>query len=231
MALGRMWQDTAGTIAATTTGHPVARVDVRSGTNWTQASTSLQPYLSPVGKVLGVRSDDIDDHLGNNTAFYAAGAKTFAVLFQKNSNPSSTGQETVVRLGYFPTQQCVVIGGLSATTPRGLAFRCDWNSTASTCIQDVNADTVMLPNGVHSLVITYDGVSATAPGSYAAWLNGSALTLKAGNNGSATGFERVLATSTASQVFDGAVAEVLLYDGVLSTANRSALIAYLEAKR
>ncbi len=226
-----MFQDVAGTIPATTAGDPVARVNVRSGTNWEQSSASLRPYVSQVGKVLGVRSDDIDDHIGNNTALYAAGAKTMAVLFRKISNPTATGQETVLRLGYFPTQQYVVVGGLSAASPRGLAFRCDAPSTSSQAIQDVNADTVQLPNGVHALVVTFDGVNAAAASSYAAWLNGAALTLKTGNNGAAVGFERALATSSSAQVFDGAVAEVILWSGVLSAPNIAGLIAYLEAKR
>jgi hypothetical protein len=228
---GRIWQDTAATIAASSPGDPVARIDARTGGNWSQATSTLQPHLASLGSVLAISSDDIDDNLGNNVEFYSASAKTMAVLFEKRSNPASTGQETVVRLGYFPTQQYVVIGGLSATTPRGLAFRCDATSSSSPCIQDTSADTVQLPNGIHSLVVTYDGVNAAAANSYAAWLDGAALTLKTGNNGGATGFERALGTSTAAQFFDGSVAEVLLWNGVLSAPDITALINYLEAKR
>jgi hypothetical protein len=226
-----MFQDAAATIPAAVSGDPVARINARSGTDWIQSSATLRPFLTSVGKVLGGRSDDIDDNLGNNTAAYAAGAKTIAIFFRKISNPSSTGLESVLRLGYFPTQQYVLLGGLTATTPRGLSFRCDAPSTSSPCIQDVNADTVQLPNGVHSLIFTYDGVNPASPSSYAAWLNGSALTLKAGNNGAAAGFERILATSSNAQVFDGAVHEVIVWSGVLSAPNITGLISYLEAKR
>lgn len=229
IALGRIWQDTAGTIAAITGGDPIARVDAHYGTNFSQASTSLQPYLSTVGSVLAARSDDVDDNLGSS-ATRSASAATLAVLFEVFSAPGATAAETILRLGATPVQIIVRHSGLTASSAKGWHVAFDRTSSNAVCIQ--GSAPALLSNGVHTLVVRYDGVSATAASSYRIWLDGVEVTpLATGGNVAATGNTRWLATSSAAEVFNGAVAESILWTSALAEADCIAAAAYLEAKR
>jgi hypothetical protein len=228
VALGRIWQDTAATLAATTAGHPVARIDARYGTNFTQGGVSLQPYLTPLGSVLAARSDDVDDNLGS-TATFTAGAKTLAVLFEVFSAPGTTAAETLLRLGATPAQIILRHSGLSASSARGWHVGIDRTSSNAVCIQGTSP--ALLSNAIHSIVVRYDGVSATAASSYRIWLDGVEVTTATGGNMAATGNTRWLATSAASEVANASVAESIVWTSALAEADCIAAAAYLEAKR
>lgn len=228
VVLGRIWQDTAGTVAATTAGDPIARIDARFGTNFTQASVSLQPYLSTLGDGLAARSDDVDDNLGN-TATKSAGAGVLAVIFEIFSAPSSSGNETILRLGATPVQVILRHSGLSASSAKGWHVGFDRTSSSAACIQGTSPE--LLSVGVHTLVVRYDGVSAIAASSYRIWLDGVEVTTAAGGNVAASGNTRWLATSIATEVANAAVRESILWTSALAEAECIAAAAYLEAKR
>ena len=228
VALGRIWQDTAGTVAATTGGDPVARIDARYGTNFSQGSGSLQPYLATLGSVLAARTDDIDDNLGSS-ATMSAGAKTFAALFEIFSAPSSSGNETVLRLGATPAQILVRHSGLSASSAKGWHVAVDRTSSNAACIQGPSP--ALLSVGIHSIVILYDGGGTAVAASYRIWLDGVEVTATAGGNVAASGNTRWLATSVPAEVCDCAVAETIIWTSALAEADCVAAAAYLEAKR
>jgi hypothetical protein len=228
VTLGRIWQDTAGTVAATTAGDPVARIDARYGTNFSQASGTLQPYLTALGSVLAARSDNVDDNLGS-TATFSAGAKTFAALFEVFSAPTSTGNETVIRLGASPQQIILRHSGLTASSAKGWHVGVDRSTTSAVCIQGTSP--ALLSNAIHSIVVRYDGVSATAASSYRIWLDGVEITTATGGNVAATGNTRWLATSVPAEVCDAAIAESMVWTSALAEADCIAAAAYLEAKR
>lgn len=229
VALGRIWQDTAGTVAATTAGHPVARIDARQGSNFTQSTSSLQPYLTPLGNGWAVRSDDIDDNLGSSATF-AAGAKTLATIFEIFSAPTSTGSETILRLGATPQQILVRHSGLSASSAKGWHVAVDRTSTTAACIQ-ASTGAALLANGIHTLAVRYDGGGTASAAAYRIWLDGVEVTTATGGNVAASGNTRWLATSVPSEVCNCAVRESIVWTSALSPADCAAAAAYLEAKR
>lgn len=227
--LGRVWQDTAGTIAAVSPGDPVARIDARYGTNFTQSSPSLQPFLTTLGSRLGVGSDDVDDNVGH-TATLAAGAKTLGAILAVNSAPSSTGAERILQLGATPAAVIVRHSGLSSSSAKGFHFGMDRTSSNAVCIQPTGG-AALLSTGVHTLVIRYDGSGAASASAYRAWLDGVEVSLTTGGNVAASGNTRWLATSVASEVFDGSVGASILWDFALGASDCASCAAYLEAMR
>ena len=229
VALGRIWQDTAGTVPATTAGHPVARIDARAGTNFTQGTGSLQPYLTTLGNGLAVRSDDIDDNLGSSATF-SAGAKTVATVFEVFSAPTTTGAETILRLGATPAQVIVRHAGLSASSAKGWHVAVDRTSTTAACIQ-ASSGAALLANGIHTLVVRYDGSGTASASAYRIWLDGVEVTTAVGGNVAASGNTRWLATSTPAEVANAAVRESIVWTSALAPADCLAAAAYLESKR
>ena len=226
---GRIWQDTAGTVAAVNPGDPVARIDARAGTNFSQATGSLQPYLAALGDGLAVRSDDVDDNLGNSATF-AAGAKTFACIFETFSQPSSAGNETILRLGTTPQQIAVRHSGLSASGAKGFNFAVDRTSTTGVCIQPTGG-AALLSNGIHTLVIRYTGGGTTTAAAYRAWLDGVEVSLTTGGNMAASGNTRWLATSVPAEVCNASVRESLVWLEAIAPEDCAAMAARLEAMR
>lgn len=227
--LGRVWQDTAGTIAATTAGHPVARIDARAGGNFLQAGGTLQPYLTPLGDGWAVRTDDVDDNIGLTEAL-TAGAKTFGCVFEIFSPPASAGNETIIRLGATPQQILLRHSGLSASSAKGWHFAIDRSSSTAVCIQPTGGP-VLLSNGIHSLVIRYDGTGTASAAAYRAWLDGVEVALTTGGNVAASGNSRWLATSVPAEPCNSAVRLSQVWDLALSPEDCIAAAAYLEAMR
>lgn len=227
--LGRVWQDTAGTIAATTAGHPVARIDARAGSNFTQSGGTLQPYLTTLGDGWAVRTDDVDDNIGVTDSF-SAGAKTFACVFEIFSAPSSTGNESIVRLGATPQQIIVRHSGLSASSAKGWHFAVDRSSTSAVCIQPTGGP-ALLSNGIHTLIIRYDGTGTASAAAYRAWLDGVEVSLTTGGNVAASGNSRWLATSVPSEVCNCSVRESLVWTEALSPEDCAAMAARMEGLR
>lgn len=226
---GRIWQDTAGTVAAVNPGDPVARVDARAGTNFSQATGSLQPYLAALGDGLAVRSDDVDDNLGNSATF-TAGAKTFACIFETFSQPSSAGNETILRLGATPQQILVRHSGLSASSAKGWHVAVDRTSTTAACIQ-ASSGAALLANGVHTLVVRYNGSGTASAAAYRIWLDGVEVTTATGGNVAASGNSRWLATSVPAEMCNASVRESVVWAESLSPEDCAAMAARLEAMR
>lgn len=226
---GRIWQDTAGTIAAVNPGDPIARIDARAGTNFTQGTGSLQPYLAALGDGLAARSDDVDDNLGN-TATFSAGAKTFACIFETYSQPSSSGNETLIRLGATPQQIIVRHSGLSASSAKGWHVAVDRTTTTATCIQG-STGAALLGNGIHTLVVRYTGGGTATAAAYRIWLDGVEVTAATGGNVAASGNSRWLATSVPTEVANASVRETLVWSEAIAPEDCAAMAARLEAMR
>lgn len=226
---GRIWQDTAGTTAATSPGDPVARIDARYGTNFSQSTSGLRPYLTSLGTVLAVRSDDVDDNLGHSSTFASDGAKTFAGLFEIISAPGASAAETIIRLGATPRQIILRHSGLSSSSAKGWHVAVDRTSTNAQCIQGPTPE--LLSNGIHSIVVRYDGGGTAVASAYRIWLDGTEITATLGGNAAASGNCRWLATSVPAEVFNGSVHESLVWLSALSESDCISCSAYLEAKR
>jgi len=227
--LGRIWQDTAGTISATAPGQPVARIDARNGTNFTQSGGTLQPYLAVLGDGFGVRTDDVDDNIGVTESF-SAGAKTFACIFEIFSAPSTTGNETILRVGVTPQQVIVRHSGLTASGAKGFHFAVDRSSTTGVCIQPTGG-AALLSNGIHTLVLRYDGTGTASAAAYRAWLDGVEVSLTTGGNVAASGNSRWLATSVPSEPCNSAVRAHLLFTSALSVEDCVLMASFLEGMR
>lgn len=226
---GKLWTDAAKTAAAGLTD-AVYTIEALVGSDMVQSSATLRPYVTTLGSRWGVRTDNIDDNIDNNDAV-SSGAKTYGVIFEIFSAPSASGGETIVRIGSSPTQIIIRHSGLSSSTAKGFHFGFDRSSGFSAvCIQD-SAGPALLSNGIHTVVIRYDGVSATSASSYRCWLDGVEIALTTGGNMAASGFGRWLATSVPAEVCDCAIGEDVLYYSALSEADCLALSAYLEAMR
>lgn len=228
--IGRIWQESTATTPATAAGHPVGNLRAKYGTDFTQASATLRPYLAPFGAdSWAAESDDFDDNLGN-TATLTAGAKTIIGLFRVYSAPGASSAETVFRLGASPAQVIVRIAGTSSSSAKGWHVGVDRTSSNAVCVQGSAPE--LLSVGIHSIVIRYDGVSATAASSYRIWIDGVEITpLATGGNVAANGNTRWLATSAAAEVFNGAVVLTLVWQSAISEADCIAAAAWLEARR
>ena len=227
---GRLYQDTGKTTPATNPGDPVACLVAMYGSDHVQSSLTLRPYLTTIGTGrLALRSDNVDDTIGNNDAL-SLGAKTYGILFRIYSAPGSTAAETIARVGFYPPGQLIVRhSGLSSTSAKGWHVACDRVSGSQPCIQGPSP--ALLSNAVHTLVIRYDGVAAATASSYRIWLDGVEQTATTGGNVAASGFGRWLATSVPAEVCDVAVAEDVLWTSALSESDCLSLVSYLEAQR
>lgn len=226
---GRIWQDTGAVTPAVLANDPVARIDAKVGTNFTQSTSTLRPYLTALGDGLGVRTDDIDDNIGSTSTF-TAGEKTFFCVFEIFSAPSTTGSETIIRLGATPQQIIVRHSGLSASSAKGFHFAVDRTSTTGVCIQPTGG-AALLSNGIHTLVIRYNGGGTLLAGSYRAWLDGVEVSLTTGGNVAASGNTRWLATSVPSEPCNSAVRLSGVYTAAVDPADCLLLSQLLETYR
>lgn len=226
---GRVWQDTAATLAAAIPGDPIGRINAKAGNNLLQSTISRKPYLATLGSRLAARSDDVDDGIGLSFG-PSVGAKTIGILWEQFSQPSGTGSETIARLGFNTNQTVIRHSGLSASAAKGFHFVVDRGTASASCIQAAGGP-ALLSNGIHSLVIRYDGVNNALASSYRAWLDGNELALAVGGNVAAAGDTRWLSTSALSEVFNGSVAESVIWTSMLTPEDCLAMSAYLEAFR
>ena len=227
--LGRIWQDTAGTTAATTGGDPVARIDAYYGSNFSQSTSTLRPYLTTLGSRLAVRSDDTDDNLGVNDTFGSDSARTFACIFEIFSAPGASSAETIVRIGASPRQIILRHSGLSSSSAKGWHVAIDRTSANAVCIQ--GSSPALLSNAIHTIVVRYDGGGAASAGAYRIWLDGVEQTATTGGNVAASGYGRWLATSVPAEVCNCSVAETIVWNSALSESDCLSCSAYLEAMR
>ena len=225
---GKLWTN-AGKTTAAGLGDAVYTVEALVGSDMVQSSATLRPYVATLGSRWAVRSDNVDDNTGNNDSV-TAGAKTYGVIFEIFSAPGASSAETILRIGSSPNQIILRHSGLSSSAAKGFHFGFDRSTTSQVCIQD-SAGPALLSNGVHTVVIRYDGVSATSASSYRCWLDGVEITLTTGGNMAASGFGRWLATSVPAEVCDCSIGEDVLYYSALAEADCIALSAYLEAMR
>jgi hypothetical protein len=85
-----------------------------------------------------------------------------------------------------------------------------------------------LDTGWHTLIVTYDGVSATSTGSYAIYWDGALQTIATGSGITNDTNGRIGACSL-GQFFDGEIKDIVVYDSVLSGGDISLLNTYLSS--
>lgn len=226
---GYVWQDTSATIPAVNLGDTIGRITAKYGSNFLQSTTTRKPYLAALGSRLGARSDNIDDGIGTS-AGSGVGPRTVGILWEQFSVPSSTGAETIARMGFNTNQTIIRQSGLSSSAAKGFHFAADRSTATASSIQPAGGP-VLLANGIHSLVIRYDGGGSAVLSSYRAWLDGAEISLAIGGNVASSGDSRWLSTSVPSEIFDGTVAESLQWNVALSPDDCAFLAAYLEAFR
>ncbi len=233
---GRVFQDTAGTIPATSNSNPIARINNRAGNNAVQATVGNQPYFWEARSGLWVaRSDTIDDHIGDNATTIAAGRKTVAMSAWKFGHPGATSIASYVRMGQNSNQIILAEGGLSASSGagagRGWSFGFDRNTTSAQSIQDTAAPTTQVPLGLVTFAGRYLGGGAATVAQYSAYLNGTLLSLVGGLNIGGSGFNRVLARSDALQPVNAGIRRLVVYALAFAPEDLEALSVLLESER
>lgn len=212
-----MWTTDARATNVSVSSDPIGCVDDLSGVtgNALQTAAASRPTWStsvfPDG---AISLDGVDDFLiGASTVFgtSASARSIFAALKVASTTPINTmfANRTSVRLHAMLVNQPFL-----STANQSAAN----NVTTTTSIAGATSRCTM------AWIWTGSGF---APNVY---LNGSALTINAGIQGSETGAAGYyVGRDAAAQMFNGHIAEIICVDGAVSAANRLALTAYLKS--
>ena len=216
------WQDTAQTTPATAATDPIRRWRTRYGIDlpFDAPSDSARPLVTTTG--LGGGRGAIFD--GGNDDLVATsagidGAQWWAFRF-------AWGASFARYLAYARTASGLGhhIARIQTSTSVLIRFA---NTVSSPTIAATLPGAI--GTGVHTLVVEWDGVSATATSSLLVTYDGSSLSLAPSGNASATGaVSRVYVGSLSSTLYGtGTVGKVSTGSGALTAGERSSLITWL----
>jgi hypothetical protein len=202
-----LWQDTSATTPSDAGGEQIQRWNASTGTNVTNSTAGTFPAYGTINGKAAVDFDGTDDRLTSAQTF-SAGTKTFAIVFQYDSAPTTTERDDICNLGSTANQLWFSTGGNTASLGR-LSWGFD-KTAASTTFVGTDGYTADLTRRI--VIITYNGGSITAAASYRCWVDGVEQTIVTRVTAAgAAGTTSIGARSTGAQAFNGRVGQVVLW--------------------
>lgn len=184
--------------------------------NFTQANAANQPTVvtNGIGGKPTVRFDGSNDYLDSATGSYSQPITVFSVA---RKTAAGSGYERILHGN--TTVDGIFFMGANAGNYASFIGNGGWNdTTANSPARAVSTNTGSV------LGATISGGTITP------YFNGTAQTAKSGNTMSTLAGFRMGSSSGLSQFWNGDVSEVIVYPGVLSTADRQRVEGYLAWK-
>jgi len=221
---GKLWQNTAMTVAATADGDPVRRIDC-DGTYYDAPSDAARPLLYSEGSgKWSLSFDGVDDTMaipaaGNNTPAIAVGYRL--------SSSAGSGSGLIPSIVVLNGGMEVIITNSVGGSYLDVSFLYGNGSHTSSGFTAANS----YAGGVwNRLCVSYAGGGVETPSNYAASLNGAEQTISAGGpfNFGDVGYFGSRGGGGGVTYFNGRTVGFVL-SAATSAADRAALDTYLTA--
>jgi len=206
---------------------PVDTWTARIGTSLTGSGASRPTFAaSAIGGLAAIRLNGATQYLLMPQIL--AGASTVAIVYSADTLPGASSFRSIYRFKNVTFTEALHFN-YAGYQPYGI--KSDYLSTDTSvgCAGPISTSPL-------SSIVTYNGGTQEAVGSYTARIDGASRAILSCANYGATGTDqgslgaRVTSGGVGSAFFDGDVAEIVAYDRALSAADVLALDAYLTAR-
>jgi len=220
-----LWQDTAGTIPASSAGDPVARINVIAGTNLTQPTAGARPSRTTLGTLTALVGDATDDRLSSSQTI-ADAAATLAVVYRYGTAIGASVREILCAMGVAGSKRWTVhLAGASASLPH-----LSWQLAPGASTAHVGANVTVGDTALHTIVIKYLGGTVTNTANWMCWVDGVSQTVVTRSAITPAGTTSLLARSDGVTACSAAVGEMIVWDSAISDADCVSAAAYLAGK-
>lgn len=220
-----LWQDTAGTVPASSLGDPVGRADVLYGTNLTQATAAARPTRGTLGGAVALVGDGVDDRVASSQTIPDAPV-TLATVFQFNATVGASARRILCVMGVAGSKRFPIhVAGASASLPY-----LSWTLAGGSSTAHVGADVAAGDTARHVLVVKYLGGTVTDVANWRCWVDGDAQTVVTRAALTPAGTTAVLGRSDGVTASGAALGELIVWASALSDGDCAAAAAYLAGR-
>jgi hypothetical protein len=213
-----LWLDAADTASIVLSGSNVTQWNDKSnsGYNFTQATTASQPTYSAMSNGKNAINFATSKYMTNSSVAFRTNYSIFAVGYS-----SSTGYGRLLH-GYPTFDYALFFGSGSGVT--------QFATFVGSSVAPWNAETTNSPaTSIASLCLMEVTNNNTSTG-LISYVNGTAQTAKNGTTVAFTGLTLGVQGNTNGQPWNGYIAEILIYNSVLTTTQRQQVEGYLASK-
>jgi hypothetical protein len=175
-----------------------------------------------------VRFDGVNDWLTNTT--FVSGAQTWFLVYRQNALPASGNFQAILSLATPTTGPFSDVLLMNASGYRNISLLMDYPGSSGSSV----GFSPTLDAEKHILAFTYSGAGNTTPGNYQlAYDTNAQPVLSSGAFGHVAVFAGAVgnrSSDNANHPFHGDIAEIIIYDSVLSASDFDGIQQYLYGK-